>query len=80
MTGTSNAGFDSILFDFDGVLADTEPVHWSCWAEVLRPEGIELDWDTYVRHGIGLADVDMLTFLAARPPAPRDVATLLVHF
>ena len=29
--------FDSILFDFDGVLADTEPVHCACWAEVLAP-------------------------------------------
>ena len=27
--------FDAILFDFDGVLADTEPVHYACWAEAL---------------------------------------------
>ena len=62
------------------MLADTEPVHWSCWADVLRSEGIELDWDTYVKHGIGVADVDMLGVLAERSPVPRDVATLLRHF
>ena len=32
--------FDAILFDFDGVLVDTEPVHWACWAEVLKPQGV----------------------------------------
>ena len=49
-------GYDSILFDFDGVLADTEPVHWACWAEVVRPLGINLDWETYRRIGIGATD------------------------
>jgi len=23
--------YDAILFDFDGVLADTEPLHWASW-------------------------------------------------
>jgi beta-phosphoglucomutase len=48
--------YDSILFDFDGVLADTEPVHWTCWAEIVRPLGIDLDWETYRRIGIGATD------------------------
>ncbi len=51
-----NGRYDSILFDFDGVLADTEPVHWACWAEVVRPFGIDLDWETYRRIGIGATD------------------------
>ena len=29
--------FEAIFFDFDGVLIDSEPVHWACWAEVLAP-------------------------------------------
>jgi len=39
------AEFDAILFDFDGVLADTEPVHWACWAEVLAALGVKLEWE-----------------------------------
>ena len=39
--------FDAILFDFDGVLVDSEPVHCACWAEVLAPAGVTLDWEFY---------------------------------
>ena len=42
--------FDAIFFDFDGVLLDTEPVHWVCWAEVLRPFGIELTHTVWNVH------------------------------
>ena len=48
--------FDSILFDFDGVLADTEPLHWATWAEVLKPLGVTLTWDYYSRHAVGIDD------------------------
>ncbi|QOY89459.1 HAD hydrolase-like protein [Paludibaculum fermentans] len=30
---------EAILFDFDGVLADTEPLHWACWNEALQTTG-----------------------------------------
>jgi HAD superfamily hydrolase (TIGR01509 family) len=62
--------YDSILFDFDGVLADTEPVHWACWAEVVRPLGIDLDWETYRRIGIGVRDRVLAEAIAALA-APR---------
>lgn len=57
--------FDSILFDFDGVLADTEPVHCACWAEVLAPEGIALEWPDYREHFMGIDDREMLRLLIA---------------
>ena len=62
--------FDAILFDFDGVLADTERVHCACWAEVLRPLGLELTWEYYAAHCIGIDDRDMLRQMAAcsHPP------------
>jgi HAD superfamily hydrolase (TIGR01509 family) len=64
-------GFDSILFDFDGVLADTEPVHCACWAEVLAPVGIALEWGFYSEGCIGIDDREMLRILASQshPPA-----------
>lgn len=55
--------YDAILFDFDGVLADTEAVHFSCWREVLAPHGIDLTWPVYVDRCIGVADQEMLNFL-----------------
>jgi beta-phosphoglucomutase len=57
--------YDSILFDFDGVLADTESIHWACWAETLAPLNIELTWETYRANCIGVADRNMLVFLAS---------------
>jgi beta-phosphoglucomutase len=57
--------FDSILFDFDGVLADTEPVHCACWAEVLAPHGITLKWEAYRKRFMGIDDREMLRMLAA---------------
>jgi len=54
--------FDAILFDFDGVLVDSEPLHWECWTAVLNPLGVNLDWPTYARHCIGITDRDLLEF------------------
>ena len=64
--------YDAILFDFDGVLADTEPVHFACWREVLAPFGIDLTWPIYVERCIGVADQEMLNFL-------RTLATPMVE-
>jgi len=54
---------------------DTEPVHWACYAEVLKPHGIDLDWETYRRHCVGMADFEMLEFLGARaePPVAAEI-------
>jgi len=72
--------FDAILFDFDGVLADTEPVHWACWAEVLKPFGIALEWEYYRDHGIGIDDKEMLRTLAGLAHPPLDWRTLFAEY
>lgn len=55
--------YEAVLFDFDGVLVDSEPIHFDCWQEILGPFGIDLDWDTYCEHCIGVTDRAMLAFL-----------------
>jgi len=62
--------FDSILFDFDGVLADTEPLHCACWAEVLAPQGVRLEWGIYRERFMGIDDREMLRLLAAERTPP----------
>lgn len=62
---TTTSPYDAILFDFDGVLVDSEPVHYECWKEVLAPFGLDLDWDTYARSCIGVADRVMIHQFAA---------------
>jgi beta-phosphoglucomutase len=51
---------ESLIFDFDGVLADTEPLYWRAWVELLRPHGIVLSWEQYCRVGRGVKDEEML--------------------
>ena len=70
------AAFDSILFDFDGVLADTEPVHCACWAEVLTPQGITLEWEVYRQRFMGIDDREMLRLLAAEAVPQVDWESL----
>ena len=36
-----------IIFDMDGVLVNTEPLHFRCWQEVLKEDGITLDYEIY---------------------------------
>lgn len=64
--------YEAVLFDFDGVLADTEPLHHECWSEILQPLGIQIDWHTYQKYCIGLHDGQLLEFLRrlAHPPVP----------
>ena len=37
----------AIIFDFDGVIVDTEPLHLNAFQKVLRDEGIELSSEDY---------------------------------
>jgi beta-phosphoglucomutase len=64
--------FEAILFDFDGTLLDTEPVHWACWAEVLASVGLTLTWEYYRDYGIGIDDREMLRMLAEAANPPQD--------
>ena len=58
------ARFDAIFFDFDGVLIDSEPVHWACWRDVLQPLGVSLTWEFYRDYCIGIDDREMLRMIA----------------
>ncbi len=66
----------AIFFDFDGVLLDTEPVHWACWAEMLATRGVELSWEYYRDSCIGIDDRVMLRTMAHLADPPRDWNTL----
>ena len=62
--------WDAILFDFDGVLADTEPLHWRCWNEILAPFSIQLTWETFQKECIGASDRALIERLAAQRQPP----------
>jgi beta-phosphoglucomutase len=48
----------AVIFDLDGTLVDTEPIHFAAFNEVLRPDGIEIPFGEYCARLIGLNDRD----------------------
>ena len=46
----------AIVFDFDGVLADSEPLHLRVYQQLLEPHGIHLDQATYSERYLGYDD------------------------
>ncbi|BCA79711.1 HAD family phosphatase [Desulfuromonas sp. AOP6] len=48
----------AVIFDFDGVIVDTEPLHHRAFMEVLSPFGISCTWQEYREHYMGFDDRD----------------------
>jgi len=48
----SRAAVRGVLFDLDGVLADTEPLHWAAYREVLLELGVDVGVEEYRRRFI----------------------------
>lgn len=37
----------AIIFDMDGVLINTEPLHFRCWREVFAEDGVQMEYEVY---------------------------------
>lgn len=62
---------EALIFDFDGVLADTEPLYWRAWTELLAAHGVEFTWEEYCRYGRGVKDEEMLKALPQLASQPE---------
>ncbi len=71
----------AVIFDLDGTLADTEPLHFAAFAEVLAAEGIELTRVEYFTRLIGYNDHDCFEAVLAENhrPAGNDKIRALVE-
>jgi beta-phosphoglucomutase len=47
----------AIVFDFDGVIADSERLHLRSYQEILEPEGITMSTEDYFNRYLGYDDV-----------------------
>ena len=54
----------AIVFDFDGVIANSEPLHLTAFQQALAPEGIELSPTDYFARYLGYDDVGLFVALA----------------
>jgi HAD superfamily hydrolase (TIGR01509 family) len=46
----------AVLFDFNGVIVNDEPIHMAMFQKVLKEEGIDLSHDDYYAHYLGMDD------------------------
>jgi HAD superfamily hydrolase (TIGR01509 family) len=46
----------AIIFDFDGIIVDSEPLHYRAFQRILEPLGLGYDWEEYVARYMGFDD------------------------
>jgi len=56
----------AVIFDFDGVITDSEILHFRAFNRVLEKYGIEITIKDYYKEYLGLTDIDCLTLVAKR--------------
>jgi HAD superfamily hydrolase (TIGR01509 family) len=77
-----NAPVSALIFDFDGVLADTEALHCAAFQAVLADIGLQLSEAEYFELFLGLPDRECLAAACAREgqtPSAADIDTLLAR-
>ena len=66
----------AVIFDFDGVLADSEPIHYQAFQEVLGPLGLGHSYERYAEHFIGFDDRDAFREAFREASRSLDESTL----
>jgi beta-phosphoglucomutase-like phosphatase (HAD superfamily) len=66
----------AIVFDFDGVLADSEPLHFEVFRQVLAETGITLTADAYYARYLGYDDLGAFAAVLRDHGEPSDDARI----
>jgi beta-phosphoglucomutase-like phosphatase (HAD superfamily) len=72
---------NGVVFDFDGVLADSEPHSWRAWSEVLAECGVEVN-EADITACTGTTSRDTYSFFSERgtlPPYPEILSAVDAH-
>lgn len=72
----------ALIFDFNGVIVDDEPLHFALFQEVLAEEGLALSEDDYYTHYLGFDDRGCFTAVlerAGRTPTTGLVSRLITR-
>lgn len=66
----------SVIFDFDGIIVDSEPLHYRAFQKVLAPLGAGYSWEEYVERYMGFDDRDAFREAFRHNRLPLDDAML----
>lgn len=50
----------AVIFDFDGIMVDSEPLHHQAFCSVLEKRNLPLSWEDYYARYLGFDDRDVL--------------------
>jgi len=56
----------AIIFDFDGVIVDSEPLHYQAFVLVGKSLNFEMTWEQYLNQYIGFDDRDAFRYMLAQ--------------
>jgi beta-phosphoglucomutase len=72
---------DAVIFDFDGVIVDTEPIHYQVFQQILEPLGMGYTWQEYTDTYMGFDDRDAFreAFKAAGKSIKPDSLQTLIN-
>lgn len=72
---------EAVIFDFDGVIVDTEPLHYAAFQRTLEPLGLHFTWQEYIETYIGFDDRDAFrhAFSSKGKTLSQDTLRLLIE-
>jgi beta-phosphoglucomutase len=70
----------AVFFDFDGVLIDSEPIHYAAWIAALKPLGVSISEELYLERFTGIEDRAAIAWLASAQEPPRSFDELWATF
>jgi beta-phosphoglucomutase len=68
------SALQAVIFDFDGVIADSEPLHFRAFQQALAEDGLELAPKEYYARYLGYDDVGMFQAFGEDHGVPMDAA------
>lgn len=76
LAGVPYDAYEALLFDCDGTLADTMPLHYEAWRATLEPRGVVFARERYLALA-GMPTAEILRLLSTEQGIPLDFETLL---
>jgi beta-phosphoglucomutase len=67
----------AVVFDFDGVIVDSEPLHFRSLRDALRPEGVEITEADYLQRYLAFDDREAIRLALSAHRDGADPACLL---
>ncbi|MDD5189631.1 MAG: HAD family phosphatase [Dehalococcoidales bacterium] len=65
----------AVLWDMDGVIADTSTYHFQSWQIAFKPEGIDFT-KAHFKHAFGMANIDIIPMVFGKKVAAAKIEAI----